>query len=33
MEKVYNICCGVDVHKKMIVVCGLCCYIENSSFP
>ena len=21
MEKVYDICCGVDVHKKLIVAC------------
>ena len=21
MEKVYDICCGIDVHKKLIVAC------------
>ena len=21
MEKVYDICCGIDVHKKILVVC------------
>lgn len=21
MEKIYDICCGIDVHKKLIVAC------------
>ena len=24
MEKVYDKCCGIDVHKKLIVACLLC---------
>lgn len=24
MEKVYDKCCGIDVHKKLIVDCLLC---------
>ena len=24
MEKVYDKCCGIDVHKKLIVVCFKC---------
>ena len=24
MEKVYDRCCGIDVHKKLIVACLLC---------
>ena len=22
MDKIYDICCGIDVHKKLIVACG-----------
>ena len=29
MDKIYDICCGIDVHKKLIVACLNHCLLKK----